>query len=98
MSDVRVPLPAIVSQDEWQASNDKQIEREKAHTKLRDALNAERRRMPAYRIDKDYVFTGPDGSNASLQDLFDGRRQLILYHFMLGPNQTEGCDGCSMPP
>ena len=60
-----------------------------------DALAAERRRLPRVRIDKDYTFDGPDGK-AGLLDLFEGRRQLLLYHFMFGPNQDAGCDGCSM--
>ena len=69
--------------------------KEKEHTRARDALAAERRRLPRVRIEKDYVFDGPDGK-ARLLDLFEGRRQLILYHFMFGPNQEAGCDGCSM--
>lgn len=88
-------LPPVVSREEWQAANAEQIAREKAHTRERDALNARRRRLPMCRIDKDYEFQGPDGP-ARLLDLFHGRRQLVLYHFMLGPNQSEGCDGCSM--
>ena len=63
--------------------------------KASDALAAERRRQPMVEISKDYRFEGPDGG-ASLLDLFRGRRQLALYHFMFGPNQDEGCDGCSM--
>jgi predicted dithiol-disulfide oxidoreductase (DUF899 family) len=69
--------------------------KEKEATRARDALAAERRRLPMVRIDRDYAFDGRDGP-ASLVDLFDGRRQLILYHFMFGPNQEVGCDGCSM--
>jgi len=88
-------MPPIVSRQEWLAANEKQIEKEKAHTRARDALNAERRRQPMWRVDKDYLFEGPDGK-LSLPGLFEGRRQLILYHFMFDPNQTEGCDGCSM--
>jgi predicted dithiol-disulfide oxidoreductase (DUF899 family) len=60
-----------------------------------DRSCAERRRLPRVRIEKDYSLEGPDGT-ASLLDLFEGRRQLILYHFMFGPNQDVGCDGCSM--
>lgn len=95
MSESNPPLPRIVSWAEWLAANKKQIEKEKAHTRVRDAVNAERRRLPAYRLDKDYVFDGQDGKRRLL-DLFDGRRQLILYNFMFGPNSNEGCDGCSM--
>jgi predicted dithiol-disulfide oxidoreductase (DUF899 family) len=95
MSQPDIRLPEIVSREEWTAANARQIEREKAHTRARDALNAQRRRLPMYRIDKSYVFDGPDGK-ASLVDLFHGRRQLVLYHFMFGPHASQGCDGCSM--
>src|SRR6266511_613312 len=88
-------LPPVVSKEEWQAARDKLLVKEKAATHARDALAAERRRLPMVRIDKEYVFEGPNGK-ASLLDLFEGRRQLILYHFMFGPNQDAGCDGCSM--
>jgi predicted dithiol-disulfide oxidoreductase (DUF899 family) len=73
--------------------------KEKEATAARDALAAERRRLPRVRIDKGYVFDGPDGKR-SLLDLFDGRRQLILYHFMFAPGvdgwPDAGCPGCSM--
>ena len=88
-------LPPVVSAAEWEAAREKLLVKEKEATRARDALAAERRRLPRIRIEKDYAFEGPDGE-ASLLDLFDGRRQLILYHFMFGPNQDEGCDGCSM--
>jgi len=88
-------LPPVVSQAEWQAALEQLRAKEKEATRARDALAAERRRLPRVRIDKDYVFEGPDGK-ASLLDLFDGRRQLLLYHFMFGPNAEAGCDGCSM--
>src|SRR3954449_6487286 len=88
-------LPAVVSATEWQAARDALLAKEKEATRARDALAAERRRLPRVRIDKQYAFEGADG-NASLLDLFDGRRQLIVYHFMFGPNQDAGCDGCSM--
>jgi predicted dithiol-disulfide oxidoreductase (DUF899 family) len=88
-------LPPVVSEAEWQAAHDDLRAKEKEATRARDALAAERRRLPMVEIDKDYVFDGPAGK-ASLLDLFEGRRQLIVYHFMFGPNQDEGCDGCSM--
>jgi predicted dithiol-disulfide oxidoreductase (DUF899 family) len=88
-------LPPVVSPDEWQVAREELLAKEKEATHARDALAAERRRLPRVRIDKDYVFEGPDGK-AALLDLFEGRRQLILYHFMFGPNQDVGCDGCSM--
>jgi predicted dithiol-disulfide oxidoreductase (DUF899 family) len=88
-------LPDVVSQDEWEAALEKIRAKEKEATRARDALAAERRRLPRVLIEKDYVLQGPNGE-ASLADLFEGRRQLLLYHFMFGPNQSEGCDGCSM--
>src|SRR5215207_9849591 len=88
-------LPRIVSEPEWREANEQLRDKEKEATKARDALAAERRRLPMVRIEKDYVFEGPDGK-ARLLDLFEGRRQLIVYHFMFGPNQDVGCDGCSM--
>ena len=88
-------LPPVVSQSEWQAAREELLAKEKEATRARDALAAERRRLPRVRIDKNYVFEGRAGT-ASLLDLFEGRRQLLLYHFMFGPNQDEGCDGCSM--
>jgi predicted dithiol-disulfide oxidoreductase (DUF899 family) len=92
-------LPTIVSQTEWETELNKLRVKEKAATRARDALAAERRRLPMVRIDKSYVFAGPDGET-SLVDLFEGRRQLLLYHFMFGPGAPgwpeKGCDGCSM--
>ena len=92
-------LPRVVSEAEWQAARDKMLVKEKQATRARDALAAERRRLPMVRIDKDYVFDGPEGK-ASLLDLFEGRRQLIIYHFMFAPGvegwPDAGCDGCSM--
>jgi predicted dithiol-disulfide oxidoreductase (DUF899 family) len=88
-------LPPVVSEAEWQAAHEELLAKEKEATRARDALAAQRRRLPMVRIDKDYGFEGPNGP-ARLLDLFEGRRQLIVYHFMFGPNQDEGCDGCSM--
>jgi predicted dithiol-disulfide oxidoreductase (DUF899 family) len=92
-------LPEVVSPEEWQAAHEKLLAREKEATRARDALAAERRRLPMVEIDKPYVFEGPEGE-ASLLDLFEGRRQLILYHFMFAPGvegwPSAGCDGCSM--
>lgn len=95
MTGNKIAYPKIVSRDEWLAAHKNQLEKEKAHTRARDALNAERRRLPMFRIDKNYAFEGPNGK-VNLLDLFDGRRQLILYHFMFGPSAEAGCDGCSM--
>jgi predicted dithiol-disulfide oxidoreductase (DUF899 family) len=88
-------LPEIVSETEWQEARETLLAKEKEATRARDALAAERRRLPIVRVDKRYVFDGPDGE-ATLLDLFEGRRQLLVYHFMFGPNQETGCDGCSM--
>lgn len=88
-------LPKVVSREAWLAANAEQIAREKANTRERDALNAQRRRQPMWKVDKTYEFDGPDGKR-SLLDLFDDRRQLVLYHFMFGPDASEGCNGCSM--
>jgi predicted dithiol-disulfide oxidoreductase (DUF899 family) len=92
-------LPHVVSQGEWEAAREKLLIKEKEATRARDALAAERRRLPMVQIAKDYVFEGPDGK-ASLLDLFDGRRQLIIYHFMFAPGvngwPSAGCGGCSM--
>jgi predicted dithiol-disulfide oxidoreductase (DUF899 family) len=91
-------LPRVVSPAEWQVARDKLLRKEKAQTRARDALAAERRRFPMVKIDKNYVFEGSDGK-ARLIDLFDGRRQLILYHFMFAPGvdgwPEAGCPGCS---
>jgi predicted dithiol-disulfide oxidoreductase (DUF899 family) len=88
-------LPAVVSETEWQAAREALLAEEKEATRARDALAAKRRRLPRVRIGKNYALDGQDGT-ASLLDLFEGRRQLVLYHFMFGPNQEVGCDGCSM--
>jgi predicted dithiol-disulfide oxidoreductase (DUF899 family) len=95
LEDLQMELPPIVSREEWERARAKLLEKEKAATRARDALAAERRRLPRERIPKHYEFEGPTGK-VSLGDLFDGRRQLLLYHFMLGPSRDVGCDGCSM--
>ena len=88
-------LPPVVSEPEWQAAQDALVAKEKDATRARDALAAERRRLPRLRVEKDYAFDAPDGK-VTLRDLFEGRRQLLLYHFMFGPNHDAGCNGCSM--
>ena len=88
-------LPEVVSEQDWQRAREELLAKEKLHTREGDRLAAERRRQPMHEITKDYRFEGPDGE-VTLLDLFQGRRQLALYHFMFGPNQDEGCDGCSM--
>ncbi|MGH8501890.1 MAG: DUF899 domain-containing protein [Gammaproteobacteria bacterium] len=88
------PHPKIASREEWLAARKALLVKEKAATHARDAVNAERRRLPMVRIDKDYVFEDA-GGKLSLLDLFDGRRQLIVYHFMFDPAWDEGCPGCT---
>jgi predicted dithiol-disulfide oxidoreductase (DUF899 family) len=92
-------LPQVVSGAEWEARHEELLAKEKEATRAADALAAERRRMPMVRVEKDYRFEGPAGP-ASLADLFDGRRQLVLYHFMFAPGvdgwPEAGCPGCSM--
>ncbi len=87
-------LPQVVTQAEWQSARDALLIKEKAATRARDVLAAERRLLPMVKIDEPYTFEGEHGP-ASLIDLFDGRRQLILYHFMFGPSWEQGCPGCS---
>jgi predicted dithiol-disulfide oxidoreductase (DUF899 family) len=91
--------PPIVSQQEWQAAWQQMLVKEKAHTRARDALAAERRRMPWLAVDKEYAFVGPEG-RVSLPDLFDGRRQLLVYRAFFEPGVVgwpeHACDGCSM--
>ena len=87
-------LPEIVTRDEWLAARTALLEQEKELTRRRDALSAERRRLPMVEITQDYRFTGPEGE-VGLADLFEGRRQLLIYHFMFGPDWEEGCPSCS---
>ena len=86
--------PQIVSQDEWLAARKQLLAMEKEFTRQRDALNAERRRLPMVEIGKPYVFEGSDGE-VGLLDLFEGRGQLLIYHFMFDPAWDEGCPSCS---
>jgi predicted dithiol-disulfide oxidoreductase (DUF899 family) len=87
-------LPQVVSREEWLAARKELLAKEKAATRARDALNAERRRLPMVRVDKEYVFEGPRGK-ASLLDLFEGRRQLVVHHFMFDPSWDVACRSCS---
>lgn len=87
-------LPQIVSRNEWRAAREELLAKEKAATRARDALNAERRGLPMVEVDKEYVFEGGDGK-ATLLDLFDGRHQLVVYHFMFAPEWDAGCRSCS---
>ena len=87
--------PKVVSLADWLAARKKLLAKEKELTHLRDALSAERRALPWVRVEKDYVFDSPAGKK-TLADLFDGRSQLVVYHFMFGPDWKEGCPSCSM--
>jgi predicted dithiol-disulfide oxidoreductase (DUF899 family) len=88
--------PQVVSEQEWQAARDALLIKEKEYTRALDALAAQRRRLPMVRLDPGkYTFTAPDGSPASLTDLFEGQHQLVIYHFMLEPGQDWMCGGCA---
>jgi predicted dithiol-disulfide oxidoreductase (DUF899 family) len=87
--------PKIVTADEWVAARKLLLTKEKELTRRRDELAAERRELPWVRVEKSYVFAGPSGSE-TLVDLFAGRSQLVVYHFMLGPGWKEGCPSCSL--
>jgi predicted dithiol-disulfide oxidoreductase (DUF899 family) len=86
--------PQVVSQDQWLEARKKLLKKEKEFTKLRDELSRERRELPWEKVEKPYTFQGPKGKE-TLAELFDGRGQLIVYHFMLGPGWKEGCPSCS---
>jgi predicted dithiol-disulfide oxidoreductase (DUF899 family) len=86
--------PRIVSLEEWLTARKALLAKEKAFTRARDLLSAERREMPWVKVEKTYMFDGPKGRE-SLSDLFDGRSQLLIYHFMYGPDWSEGCKSCS---
>jgi predicted dithiol-disulfide oxidoreductase (DUF899 family) len=85
---------AIVSREEWIAARKQLLAKEKELTHLRDEINAARRKLPWVRVEKEYTFHGPNGPE-TLTQLFGGRSQLIVYHFMFGPEWSEGCVGCS---
>jgi predicted dithiol-disulfide oxidoreductase (DUF899 family) len=87
-------LPDVVSPEEWLVARRELLAKEKEVTRLRDQINAERRRLPMVRIEKDYRFEGPDGE-VGLADLFDGRPQLVMHHFMYGPDWDDACSSCS---
>ena len=87
--------PAIVDRAAWDDARSVLLQQEKALTRMKDAVSAARRRMPMVEVRSDYAFEGPNG-RVTLLDLFDGRPQLIVQHFMFGPDWEEGCDGCSM--
>ncbi len=86
---------AVVSQTEWLAARKALLAKEKEFSKARDQLSAARRELPWMKVEKNYIFDGPNGKE-TLSDLFGGRSQLIVYHFMLGPGWKDGCPSCSL--
>jgi predicted dithiol-disulfide oxidoreductase (DUF899 family) len=84
----------VVFKDEWLAARREHLAKEKVFTRLRDQLSQERRELPWVKVEKEYVFDGPNGKE-TLLELFEGRSQLIIYHFMYGPDWAEGCLSCS---
>ena len=87
-------LPDVVTRDEWLSARKALLEKEKEATRARDRLNAERRNLPMVEVTKRYELDGPQG-RVSLLDVFQGRRQLIVYHFMFGPDWETGCPSCT---
>ena len=94
MTTQTIAHPTIATHDEWLEARKALLQQEKELTKQQDRLSAARRRLPMVKVEKDYTFDGPEGK-VSLLDLFDGRRQLIVYHFMFDPAWDKGCDGCT---
>jgi len=94
MSTRTVENPKVVSREEWLVARKKLLAKEKQLTRQRDAIAAERRQLPWVKVEKNYAFDSPSGKK-TLADLFDGRSQLIVYHFMFGPEWQEGCPSCS---
>src|SRR6266498_5998613 len=94
MSTRTVEYPKVVSREEWLVARKKLLAKEKQLTRQRDAIAAERGQLPWVKVEKNYVFDSPSGKK-TLADLFDGRSQLIVYHFMFGPEWQEGCPSCS---
>ena len=87
-------LPKIATRAEWLRARKELLDKEKDLTRRRDALNTARRELPMVEVEKDYVFDGPDGP-VRLIDMFEGRRQLIIYHFMFDPDWEDGCPSCT---
>jgi predicted dithiol-disulfide oxidoreductase (DUF899 family) len=87
-------LPKIATRQEWLAARTELLDKEKELTRRRDTLNIERRNLPMVEVEKDYEFDGPDGT-VHLDDIFEGRTQLIIYHFMFHPEWEDGCPSCT---
>lgn len=94
MTVTKTAFPETANREQWIAARRKLLRKEKELTRARDELNAERRRLPMVKVDKDYLFEGPEG-NMKLSDLFESRLQLIVYHFMFDPEWEQGCPSCS---
>jgi len=94
ISERTVDNPKVVSREEWLTARKKLLAREKQHTDERDAIAAERQRLPWMKVEKNYVFDSPSGKT-TLGELFNGKSQLVIYHFMFGPDWKEGCPSCS---
>ena len=94
MSKRQIEHPRVVSQAEWLAARKELLKKEKELTRQKDAISAQRRELPWVRVEKEYTFDAPSGKR-TLADLFEGKSQLIVYHFMFGPEWQEGCPSCS---
>lgn len=94
MSASAIEKPRVVSREEWLVSRKQLLAREKRLTRERDAIAAERRQLPWVKVEENYVFDSPEGKK-TLAELFEGKSQLIVYHFMFGPDWQEGCPSCS---
>ncbi len=90
----QIAHPPVASREEWLEQRLRLLNDEKELTKQHDRVNARRRRLPMVRLDREYAFDGPEGKR-KLADLFEGKRQLIVYHFMFDPEWEEGCSGCT---
>ena len=94
MTNHRIESHRVVSRDEWLAARQEFLRQEKEFTRLRDQLSQQRRELPWVKVEKEYVFDGPNGKE-TLADLFAGRSQLLVYHFMFDPEWEAGCKSCS---
>jgi predicted dithiol-disulfide oxidoreductase (DUF899 family) len=94
MTTLKIAAPEVVSRAEWLEARKRLLLKEKSYSRQGDALAAERRSLPWVRVEKDYIFDAP-GGNQRLADLFEGRSQLVVQHFMFGPDWKEGCPSCS---
>lgn len=94
MNTQTIPHPRVATKEEWLAERRKLLVEEKEVTRAQDRLSAKRRQLPMVKVEKDYAFEGPEGK-VTLHDLFDGKRQLVVYHFMFDPAWEKGCPGCT---